>query len=461
MKDILDVKEFSYFLRVNRNNIVKRWLEDDNIQNIFHKYSLPFVDKNENIFNDFCDCFISVLQWDLTIAECQVKVSFLKLLKKYNVLDIELFVIISRLKSSIEFILYQNMYLAYSLQLELEQITLNISTELVSTYKQINNNEIDSQSESSNLLNEYKRAVDISSIVSKTNPKGIITYVNDKFCEISGYKKNELIGQAHNIIRHPSMDSEAFKNLWDTIKLKKPWQGIITNMKKDGRKYVVDSTVIPILDLDGDIVEYIALRHDITDFEDTKEQLGNINKMMKNKVDELHSMTTSLEKKATIDSLTGIYNRMKFEEIMDEEIERISVNGKDLSILLLDIDYFKAINDTYGHQAGDTVLKELSSLISENIKTSDILARWGGEEFVIILPGTNVDGAFQFAEKLRKIIKHNHFTDIGKMTASFGVGQLGEYETKSTLFEKVDKALYIAKNNGRNRVEKLLISCAN
>ncbi len=459
MKNIINVKEFTYFLRVNRNKIITKWLEYTEVQNILHKKSFPIVDKNTKILHQFCDCFISVIEWNFTIAECQVKTEFLRLLNNHNICNSELFTLILRLNNAIEKIISDNGYLSFAIQEELDSLSISIANELISTYDRIKNSDIDYKSEESNLLNEYKKAVDISNIVSKTNPKGIITYVNDKFCEISGYERHELIGKPHNIIRHPNMDSSTFKELWDTIKSKKPWHGIITNMKKDGRQYVVESTVIPILDVDGDIIEYIAVRHDITEFEETKEQLRNINKAMKNKVDELYSMTSVLEKQATIDSLTNLYNRMKFEEIFSDEVKNVNKTNHSLSMVLFDIDHFKSINDTYGHQAGDTVLIELSSLIQQNIKVQDTLARWGGEEFVILLPGTNIEGAFMFAEKLRKLIKEHSFENIGKMTASFGVGTFEEYETKATFFEKVDKALYVAKQKGRNRVEKALFSC--
>ncbi|MCD4758246.1 MAG: diguanylate cyclase [Arcobacteraceae bacterium] len=459
MTKIIDLKEFSYFLRVHRNSIIQNWTETNEVKNIIHKHSVPVIEKNKNIFYEFCDCFISIFQWDFTISECQARMTFLKLLEGYGVTSAELFILILRLKSSVEDIIYQDGSLSYNIQKELETITIDIALELTDTYNSLQREDKDNHNEQSNLLAEYKKAVDISNIVSKTNPKGIITYVNDKFCQISGYKKEELIGKAHNIIRHPSMDRESFKELWDTVKSKKPWTGIVTNMAKDGSSYVVDTTVIPILDVDGDIVEFIAVRHDITDFEKTKEQLQNINKVMKNKVDELYSVTSSLEEKATRDELTGLYNRAKFEEIFSYEINKAKHYNNQLSVILFDIDHFKNINDTYGHQAGDVTLKELSSLITKNIKTSDIFARWGGEEFIILLPDTNRDGAMQFAQKLRKIIKENKFSDIEYMTASFGVAQFEEYEDKLTLFEKVDKALYIAKNNGRDRVEQSLFNC--
>jgi len=128
------------------------------------------------------------------------------------------------------------------------------------------------------ILNQYKRAVDSLLIVSKTNPKGIITYVNDKFCEISGYAPSELIGKSHNIIRHPDMSKEVFKNLWNTIKEGKIWRGIIKNRKKDGSEYWVDAGIMPIKNHKGEIIEYIALRTDITELIKAKEKIQQAEK---------------------------------------------------------------------------------------------------------------------------------------------------------------------------------------
>ena len=133
------------------------------------------------------------------------------------------------------------------------------------------------------MLNEYKDVVDKSYIVSKTDKKGIITFVNEQFCKISGYTKEELIGQPHSIVRHPDMPSSAFKEMWETIKSKKTWSGKIKNLKKDGSFYYVQSTINPIVDYDGNIVEYIAVRNDITDLELLKLELEeNLNITNKN-----------------------------------------------------------------------------------------------------------------------------------------------------------------------------------
>lgn len=124
-----------------------------------------------------------------------------------------------------------------------------------------------------NLLKQYKEAIDRSSIVSKTDIHGDITYVNESFCEISGYVEDELLGKSHNIVRHPDMSSLIFKDMWSTIEQKKPWVGIIKNQKKDGSAYYVKSLINPILNEEGEIKEYIAIRDDITELEEYKENL--------------------------------------------------------------------------------------------------------------------------------------------------------------------------------------------
>jgi len=127
----------------------------------------------------------------------------------------------------------------------------------------------------SKLLKEYQEAIDRSTLVSKTNPKGVITFVNDAFCQISGYTSDELIGQTHSIVKHPDMPSSIFKDLWQTIKSKKPWKGVIKNRKKDGRCYYVNSHINPILNEHGEIVEFISIRQDITELENYKLNIEN------------------------------------------------------------------------------------------------------------------------------------------------------------------------------------------
>lgn len=133
------------------------------------------------------------------------------------------------------------------------------------------------------MLDEYKEAVDNSTIVSKTDAKGIITFVNDKFCDISGYTEKELVGKPQNMVRHPDMPASVFQDMWETIQAKKAWTGTIKNLKKDGNSYFVQSTINPIVDYNGEIVEYIGIRTDITELELIKEELKeNLNITDKN-----------------------------------------------------------------------------------------------------------------------------------------------------------------------------------
>ena len=128
-------------------------------------------------------------------------------------------------------------------------------------------------SENISFLNGYKTAIDTSSIVSKTNKKGIITYVNKMFCDISGYTEEELLGRSHNIIRHDSVSPNIFREMWQTIESKKIWKGVVKNKHKDGTAYIVNVTILPILDSEDKILEYVAVRHDITELEKSKEEI--------------------------------------------------------------------------------------------------------------------------------------------------------------------------------------------
>lgn len=168
------------------------------------------------------------------------------------------------------------------------------------------------------------------------------------------------------------------------------------------------------------------------------------------------------------DHLTGIFNKRKLENILSEYVKLTLRYDRPLSLMMFDIDYFKEINDSYGHQIGDNVLVEFTSLIKSNLRETDFFARFGGEEFVILLPETNVAYAAAKAENLRKLIEEHNFKYIRMLTCSFGVAEYGEKDDfgkleigevhsgdiVAVLIERVDKALYRAKENGRNRVEE-------
>lgn len=154
------------------------------------------------------------------------------------------------------------------------------------------------------------------------------------------------------------------------------------------------------------------------------------------------------------DNLTGAYNRNKFYEILNREVYNTKTKRKNLSVIIYDIDFFKKINDKYGHLNGDIVLKEITSIVTQSIRKSDYMVRWGGEEFLILMPNTDKDGAYIAAEKLRKLIEEYKFSveGIDKVTCSFGVAKYIYGESIAEFINRADVALYDAKNTGRNKV---------
>ncbi|MFZ2170096.1 MAG: diguanylate cyclase [Methylococcaceae bacterium] len=158
---------------------------------------------------------------------------------------------------------------------------------------------------------------------------------------------------------------------------------------------------------------------------------------------------------ATTDSLTGIANRREFNRILTSETDRVRRYGKPLSLVMYDIDFFKRVNDTFGHDVGDTVLQAVTGLVKENIRTVDVVARWGGEEFMVLMPASNLAAARSMAEKLRQTIAQYRFDKVDKITVSFGVTEFELQDDSNSLLKRADDALYQAKERGRNRVETL------
>lgn len=158
---------------------------------------------------------------------------------------------------------------------------------------------------------------------------------------------------------------------------------------------------------------------------------------------------------ATTDSLTGIANRREFTGIMEREVDRAKRYGTPMSLAMYDLDYFKRVNDTFGHDVGDYVLQAVTGLVKENIRANDVVARWGGEEFMVLMPQSDMQAARNVSEKLRLTIAGHHFDKVGKLTASFGVAAFEPQDDLNSLLKRVDDALYQAKEQGRNRVEIL------
>ena len=211
---------------------------------------------------------------------------------------------------------------------------------------------------SEKLLSQYKEAVDKNSIVSKADKNGIITYVNEAFCKISGYSEDELIGNSHNVVRHPDTKDEYFKELWSTILAKKEWRGTVKNRAKNGSFYYVDSTIIPVLNSDNEIEEFISIRQDVTQKELDKQQLE----------DKLHSSAQTLDEK--IQFIYEYENALKQSTIfcrmtVDGNIFMASDAFRELLGLdeatILDSSYLSLVDENYLHKLDTEVHTAIQS----------------------------------------------------------------------------------------------------
>ncbi|MCK4846443.1 MAG: diguanylate cyclase [Deltaproteobacteria bacterium] len=171
---------------------------------------------------------------------------------------------------------------------------------------------------------------------------------------------------------------------------------------------------------------------------------------------ERRRLSGELLRLATTDIITGAYNRAQLDEIISKEIERSLRFDHPLSLIVFDIDHFKKINDTYGHTAGDVALKSIAKIVRTTLRSTDHFIRWGGEEFILVTSETDINGAKDIAERIRKSVEDFSFGESGKITISFGVTTLREGDDRESMVIRADKALYAAKDNGRNRVETIL-----
>ncbi|MDQ0121613.1 diguanylate cyclase (GGDEF)-like protein/PAS domain S-box-containing protein [Pseudomonas lini] len=282
---------------------------------------------------------------------------------------------------------------------------------------------------------KYRRAVDAAAIFSETDLSGRITYVNDQFCAISGYSREELLGQNHRLLNSGLHSAEFFAGLWRTIALGSVWKGEICNRAKDGSLYWVESTMVPVLDdATGRVDRYLSIRFDISE----KRQL-------------LHS----LQWRVGHDVLTGLPNRAFLSDLLDQALEFSRQENIPLAVCMLDLDGFKAVNDGYGHASGDLLLVEVAKRLRSIVRGEDVVARLAGDEFVLVL--RYVRDLPEMRAALNRVLGaiSAPYTLLGKelnVFASIGVTLFPhDSEDAETLLRHADQAMYLAKQGGRNR----------
>lgn len=264
------------------------------------------------------------------------------------------------------------------------------------------------------------------------------TYVSPSVEKLRGYSSEEVKKQTFEELLCPDSLIIMQNGLMLTSekvgsdRTLNPFRGEFEQPCKDGSTVWVETTVSGIYNEEGNYIGMLGVDRDIA---------------------ERRKMEEEIRRLLITDKLTQSYNRLKTDETLEKEFERSNRTKIPFSVILLDIDHFKSVNDTFGHLAGDTVLVELADILKNNVRSIDIVGRWGGEEFLIILPETDNNGVTLLAEKLRTIIDQNNFTKAGKITASFGVATYNRDALPENIVSQADAALYKAKENGRNRVE--------
>lgn len=258
-----------------------------------------------------------------------------------------------------------------------------------------------------------------------------IVYANAAFTRMTGYSLDEIRGQAPRILQGPDTDPEVLRRLRNSLEQGQPFEGRTVCYRRDGTAFDIEWRTAPMHDRDGNIRYFVAVQRDIT----------AENRLLR-----------TLRQQADYDPLTAIYNRRSAERLFEREIERARRSGDSLSVMLLDIDRFKAINDEHGHAVGDEVLKQLTHRIANRLRVNDLFARWGGEEFLIVLPSTARDDAAQLGETIREYVESTDFPGSISITVSIGVAEWRSDEDREQVIERADDALYKAKESGRNTV---------
>lgn len=287
-----------------------------------------------------------------------------------------------------------------------------------------------------NLVENTPDAVMVSDATTQDKGGPLVVYVNPAFERLMGYPSSEMLGKSPFILHGQDTDSHTKLRVHKALRDGKSIRTEILKYCRGGQPRWLDMNLLPLRDDTGQITHFAWIERDLTRYKKIERQLANM---------------------ALFDSLTGTLNRPAFYQHAEKEFARSKRYYRPLSVIMLDIDHFKQINDEYGHHGGDQVLQIFAEACQEVIRSTDIMGRVGGEEFALLLPDTPLKAAYNLAERLReRINKYPYLAGdmLIEVTASQGVAELqGDDVDFRSLLKRADAALYAAKHAGRNRVK--------
>jgi diguanylate cyclase (GGDEF)-like protein/PAS domain S-box-containing protein len=315
---------------------------------------------------------------------------------------------------------------------------------------------------------ENEERLRLLSLVAQRSTNGIlildaeqqVLFANDAFYGMTGYSMREMVGRnPMNLMIGPESDPAAVSRMTEAIASCRPTSVEVLCYHRSGRTYWGEVHLTPLAGPDGQLTHVIALTNDITGRIEMQRRLEEEMRRNIEYADRLEIQRSELQKAnarlaaiAKTDGLTNLLNRAALETRLEQEFTRCKARAADISVVILDVDHFKRYNDTFGHPAGDEVLRTIAQTLQANVRSRDFVARYGGEEFIIVLPGADRESAAMIAEKLRSAIETRSWPNQ-QVTASFGVAGLGpEMDEYMDLVAAADQALYVSKREGRNRV---------
>ena len=263
-----------------------------------------------------------------------------------------------------------------------------------------------------------------------TDREARIVFANAAFESLTGYQAAEVTGKTPALLGSGEQSADFYREMWEALDNNQSFQARFINRRKDGSRYYVEQSIAPVVNHLGSRTHFISTSW---------------------QVDELVEREKALHTMATQDKLTGLLTRRAGDDALYNAHHEHLAKARPLSTIICDIDHFKAVNDTFGHLAGDRIIQHIARLIDQQARSGDPAIRWGGEEFLIVLQANHA-AAMGLAERLRRAVEQMQDAEVGQVTLSLGIAEMLPGESIEQLLGRADGALYRAKRSGRNRI---------